>query len=65
MTDGGSAAAAGTYQFTVTATAQGQAVGAQALMIGHVQGVTAGTGGTNLDLGAQGSVSLSQVQQFL
>jgi flagellar basal-body rod modification protein FlgD len=65
MTDGGSAAAAGPYQFTVTATAQGQAIGTQALTIGHVHGVTAGSGGTSLDLGAQGSVSLSQVWQFL
>jgi flagellar basal-body rod modification protein FlgD len=65
MTDGGTAAAAGAYQFSVTATAQGTAVDAQALRVGHVHGVTAGNGSTNLDLGSQGSVSLSQIKRFL
>lgn len=63
-TDSGAAAAAGTYQFSVSATAQGKSVDATALMLGRVQGVTAGQSGTNLDLGSLGSVGLTQVKQF-
>lgn len=65
QTDAGAAAVAGNYRFSVTATAQGGSVGAQPLMIGHVQGVTAANGSTNVDLGSIGSVSLSQVKQFM
>lgn len=64
-TDSGTAAAAGTYQFSVKATAQGKAVDAQTLMVGRVYGVTTGKGGPSLDLGALGSFNLSQVKQFL
>lgn len=65
VTDAGTAAAAGTYQFSVTATAQGKTIEAQSLMVGRVYGVTAANGSTSLDLGAQGSISLAQVKRFL
>jgi flagellar basal-body rod modification protein FlgD len=65
ITDNGTAAVDGKYQLSVTATAQGKPATAQTLMVGHVQGITAGTAGTNLDLGALGNVSLAQVRQFL
>jgi flagellar basal-body rod modification protein FlgD len=65
ITDTGAAAVDGKYHLSVTATAQGQPVTAQTLMVGHVHGITAGADGTNLDLGALGNVSLSKVKQFL
>jgi flagellar basal-body rod modification protein FlgD len=65
ITDTGATAADGKYQFAVTATAQGQAATTQTLMVGHVQGITAGTDGTNLDLGTLGNVSLAHVKRFL
>lgn len=64
-TDSGTAATAGTYQFSVTATAQGKAVDAQTLMVGRVYGVTTGKGSPSLDLGPLGRFNLSEVKQFL
>ena len=63
--DSGAAAAAGRYQFSVTATAHGQAVASEPLMVGRVQAVMSGQDGTNLDLGTLGNVRLAQVRRFL
>jgi len=63
--DKGTPAAEGAYRFSVTASAQGKSVTAQALMVGRVQSVASDGGDTLLNLGALGRVSLSQVQQFL
>ncbi len=64
MTDNGTPAAAGTYQFSVAATAQGQKVSAQTLSVGRVQSVASSGGDAVLNLGTLGDVNLSQVQQF-
>jgi len=65
MTDAGTAAAAGSYKFSVSATAQGAVAVADTLMVGAVYAVTADKSGTTLNLGALGNVSLAQVKQFL
>jgi len=65
MTDAGTAAAAGSYKFSVSATAQGAVAVADPLMVGAVYAVTADKSGTTLNLGALGNVSLAQVKQFL
>lgn len=64
ITDNGTPAADGRYQIQVTGTANGKDVGAQAMMVGHVLGVSSSSSGTTLDLGALGSVGLAQVKQF-
>ena len=64
ITDNGTPAADGRYQITVTGTASGKDVGAQALMIGHVMGVSSSGSSTTLDLGTLGSVGLDQVRQY-
>jgi len=64
-TDAGTAAPDGNYTFTVTATANGQAVSTTALSVGAVVGVSSGPAGTTLNLGPLGNVSISQVQQYL
>ncbi len=65
MTDVGAAAADGSYKLSVSATAQGKAALADPLMLGPIYGVTVGTGGTTLNMGALGNVDLTQVKQFL
>lgn len=64
-TDNGAAALDGRYRFSVTATAQGNTVASESLMVGRVQAVMSGRDGTNLDLGTLGSVRLAQVKRFL
>ena len=61
----GKAVADGTYTFDVTATSQKASVTATALTIGHVSGLIPGTSGGQLQLGALGSVGLSQVVEIL
>lgn len=64
ITDNGGAAADGRYQIKVTGTANGKDVGAQALMMGRVMGVSSSGSGTKLDLGTLGNVGLDQVRQY-
>jgi flagellar basal-body rod modification protein FlgD len=64
-TDSGSAAPAGTYSFSVTATQTGKNVTANALSRAVVLGVTQGTKGPQLNLGASGTASLSDIKQIL
>jgi flagellar basal-body rod modification protein FlgD len=61
----GGTAAAGSYNFSVTATQGTTAVTATALSSGVVQGVVQGSGGsTLLNLGSLGNVPVSSVQQI-
>ena len=55
----------GSYNFTVTATQGSGNVAATALAYGVVDGVTPGSSGTSLNVGAIGLVPVSQVQQIL
>lgn len=55
----------GSYNFTVTATQRSGNVAATALAYGVVDGVTPGSSGANLNVGAIGLVPISQVQQIL
>jgi len=64
MTDNGAPAVDGRYQIKVAGTANGKDVGAQALMIGRVMGVSSSGSGTTLDLGTLGNVALDQVRQY-
>jgi flagellar basal-body rod modification protein FlgD len=65
LADGGSAAAPGTYTFTVTATAAGKAVASQALACVRVEGVNRSAAGIQLDLGSLGTVAFVDVLQVL
>jgi flagellar basal-body rod modification protein FlgD len=64
-TASGATAAAGTYNFTVTAVQGSAAVAATALNGALVQGVVQGANGPQLNLGAAGTVPISSVQQIL
>ena len=55
----------GSYNFTVTATQGSGNVAATALAYGVVDGVTPGSSGANLNVGAIGLVPISKVQQIL
>jgi len=55
----------GTYNFAVTATQGGNNVTSTALAYGVVNGVTPGSSGASLNVGANGLVPVSQVQQIL
>ncbi len=61
----GKAVADGTYTFDVTATSNKASVATTDLTIGHVSGLIPGTGGGQLQLGALGSIGLSQVVEIL
>lgn len=61
----GVAVPSGSYNFSVTATQGGNKVTATALAYGVVNGVTPGTNGASLNVGASSVVALSQVQQIL
>jgi flagellar basal-body rod modification protein FlgD len=61
----GKAVPDGTYTFSVTATAQKASVQATTLTVAHVSGLIPGAGGGQLQLGALGSIPLSQVVEIL
>ena len=65
-TDTGAAVADGSYSFSLAATASGQSVTASPLMFSKVTGVIPGSGtqATQLQLGALGLVSLTDVRQI-
>lgn len=61
----GATAAAGTYNFSVTAAQGSTAITATTLTGAVVEGVTQGTSGPQLNLGTTGTVPVSSVQQIL
>jgi len=65
VTDGGAKAAAGTYSFAVEATAGGKKIGATALAVGLVGGVTTGKSGVTLNVSGMGQVALVDVRQVM
>ena len=65
ITDAGSAAAPGSYGFSVTATQGSNAVGANPLGRAVVEGIAQGANGPLLNLGAQGRVGLADIKQIL
>ena len=56
---------AGTYNFSVNATQGANNITATALTYGVVNGVTPGASGTSLNVGANGLIPITQVQQIL
>jgi flagellar basal-body rod modification protein FlgD len=64
MSDSGAAAASGAYTFEISARSGGKGVGASALMLGRVDGVTPGADGTKLALGGLGSVGLADIRHI-
>lgn len=65
QTDAGTAAANGTYKFSVEAMLAGNKIDANALTFGMVNAVTPGTNGATLDVGSAGSVPMSAVKQII
>jgi flagellar basal-body rod modification protein FlgD len=65
VTDSGANAAPGSYSFAVAAVQGGKPVGATALALGLVSGVTQGTNGTALKVNGMGSVALGDVKQVM
>jgi flagellar basal-body rod modification protein FlgD len=65
VTDAGTAAPPGAYQFEVKAIQQGKAVDAQPLGFGRVQSVTLGGEGLTLETQGLGPLSLDQVKRIL
>ncbi len=65
MDSAGAQVPAGTYNFSVTAMQGASNVAATALTYGVVNGVTPGATGTSLNVGANGLIPLTQVQQIL
>lgn len=63
-TDGGTAAADGTYKFEVKATSSGKTVDATALAFGQVSSVATGASGIKLESSTLGTLSLSDVRQI-
>jgi flagellar basal-body rod modification protein FlgD len=63
-TDDGGSAAEGHYSFSVTATANGQAVSADTLAVDKVDGVSTASGSATLALAGGGSVALGDVRQI-
>jgi flagellar basal-body rod modification protein FlgD len=63
-TDSGAAAAAGTYSFSVAATAGGSKITADTLSTGVVSSVTPGTGGASLYVSGLGTFPTSQLKQI-
>jgi flagellar basal-body rod modification protein FlgD len=63
-TDAGAALPAGPYTMSVTATAKGEAVAADALTIAKVTGVAPTEAGTVVALGALGNVALADILQI-
>jgi flagellar basal-body rod modification protein FlgD len=63
--DAGATVPSGSYSFTVAAKQGGSNVSATALEYGLVHGVTPGSSGANLNVGLNGTVAMSQVQQIL
>ncbi len=63
-TDSGSAAAAGAYTFSVTATSAGKTVSADPLSIGEVSSITPGSNGGSVFVNGVGTISMSQVKQI-
>ena len=61
----GAAMPSGNYTFTVNATQGSNTVTATALAYGLVNGVTPGSSGVSLNVGQNGLVPMSQVQQIL
>lgn len=61
----GNELAEGDYSFTISATANGNEVEAQAMQIGTVNAVTRNGTGFLLDLGSMGEISFSDVQKIL
>ena len=64
VTENGSRAADGQYQFTVSAQSGKTAVATQPLTYGRVNGVTPGAQGVTLQLDRAGSVPLADVRQI-
>lgn len=64
-TDAGGLASPGTYYFKLQAVGLGQAVPAQPLAIGRVDGVGRTVDGVSLNLGRLGSFGLSEVKRIL
>jgi flagellar basal-body rod modification protein FlgD len=58
----GNAVAAGNYQFKVSASKNGAAVGATTYSVGQVMGLAREAGSVSLDLGALGAHSLADLQ---
>jgi len=65
VTDAGTAAAAGTYTFSVTATAAGKAVQSTALAYGKLQSVSTDASGINVNVSGVGNVPLSNLYQII
>jgi flagellar basal-body rod modification protein FlgD len=63
-TTSGSAAAPGSYSFTVKASQGGQAVSATALTVGQVTSVSNGSQGVKLNVTGLGTVGLQDVKQI-
>ena len=63
--DSGQSLADGKYTFTVTATAGKASVDTTALTVAHVDGLLPGTSGGQLQLGALGTIGLSQIVEIL
>ncbi|MGH8599804.1 MAG: flagellar hook assembly protein FlgD [Burkholderiales bacterium] len=63
-TDSGAAAKEGMYVFNIDAEADGDAVSADTLTYGRVDGVVSGDSGAQLQLGALGPVDMNQVRQI-
>jgi flagellar basal-body rod modification protein FlgD len=65
VTDSGASAAAGRYSFSIEAVQGGKKIGATALVLGMVNGVTQGKGGVTLKINGVGSVALADVKQVM
>ncbi|MDN5836976.1 MAG: flagellar hook assembly protein FlgD [Nitrosospira sp.] len=63
-TDAGAQAAEGAYTVSVSAQRDDQKVDAQPLALGTVQGVSQGTQGVELNVGALGTASLADIKQI-
>ena len=63
--DSGQSLADGKYTFTVTAAAGKASVDTTALTVAHVDGLLPGTSGGQLQLGALGTIGLSQIVEIL
>jgi flagellar basal-body rod modification protein FlgD len=62
--DAGAQVADGTYSFSVSATAGGQAVAVEPYTVGRVMGIVPGSDGTKLRLAGLGLVDLAQILQI-
>jgi len=63
--DSGAAAAPGSYSFAIEAVQGGNKIGATALALGLVSGVTQGKSGVSLNVNGVGTVALSDVKQVM